>query len=273
MRTGRASSSAENIAVIRAHLTRLGALDDVYADRFVTGPKRVVLRALAHLRGPIGNPVFAWIAARTCFYDRLIVDSIGAGVRQVVVLAAGYDTRAWRLASEGVRFVEVDHPDTQERKRAKAPSDGPLFVAVDLSTHSLNEVLSGTELRLDEPIVFTCEGLTMYLREEEVTSLLRQVARLAAPSSRLGVDFGQPASHEQWGLRVELAITKRWAALSGEPIRFLLKPVDAPNFLRRCGWTTTGVYTGAELRERLLVDRELPAPPANGSYVVAATVT
>lgn len=114
----RASPSAENVAAARALLTRRGILDDVYAERFVRRRKRVMFDLLATLPGPA--QALSWIAARTKFYDQLVIDCLDAGVRQVVIVGAGYDARAWRFARDGVRFIEVDHPITQERKKALA---------------------------------------------------------------------------------------------------------------------------------------------------------
>lgn len=123
MGLGRPSPSAENVAAARAHLTRRGILDDIYAERFARRSKRVAFDLLASLSGPAR--ALSWIAARTKFYDQLVIDCLDAGIRQVVIVGAGYDARAWRLARDDVRFVEVDHPATQERKKALAPPGGP----------------------------------------------------------------------------------------------------------------------------------------------------
>src|SRR6266571_1104529 len=60
-----------------------------------------------------------YLAARTAFFDRAVVDAIDRDVRQVVVGAAGYDGRAFRYAKPGVRWFEVDHPATQRDKLAR----------------------------------------------------------------------------------------------------------------------------------------------------------
>ena len=67
-----------------------------------------------------------WLALRVAYLDRLVglaVDRLS--IRQVVILGAGYDTRAARLPRAGVRFFEVDHPATQAAKRERlAQLDG-----------------------------------------------------------------------------------------------------------------------------------------------------
>src|SRR5438874_3938527 len=71
-------------------------------------------------------PMELWLALRVAFLDRLVglaVDRLS--IRQVVILGAGYDTRAARLPRAGVRFFEVDHPATQASKRERlAKLDG-----------------------------------------------------------------------------------------------------------------------------------------------------
>ena len=63
-------------------------------------------------------PMETWLALRVAYLDRLVgiaVDSLS--IRQIVILGAGYDTRAARLPRAGVQYFEVDHPATQAAKR------------------------------------------------------------------------------------------------------------------------------------------------------------
>ena len=259
LRSRRASPSAENVAAVRAHLTRRGILDDVYAERFVRGRKRVSVDFLASLPGSART--FSWIAARTKFYDQLVIDCLDAGIRQVVIAGAGYDARAWRLARDDVRFVEVDHPATQTRKKALAPPGGPEYVAADLSVQRLADVLA-SHLAPSEPVLITCEGLTPYLPYAAVRSLLSQAAELAPAGSRLGVEFGTTAVaaaplRSRW-LPLVMRVLQRW---SGEPIQLELQQEDVPALLRDTGWSSADVLTGADLYARFLRASGLPPPP------------
>ena len=56
------------------------------------------------------------LAARTRFFDERVLEAISDGIGQVVILGAGYDDRALRFRSPGVRFFELDHPATQADK-------------------------------------------------------------------------------------------------------------------------------------------------------------
>lgn len=254
----RPSPSAENVAAVRALLTRRGILDDVYADRFVRRTKRIAVDALASLRGPART--FSWIAARTKFYDQLVIDCLDAGIRQVVIVGAGYDTRAWRFARDDVRFVEVDHAVTQGRKKALAPPGGPKYVAADLSVQRLADALA-SRLSPGEPLLIVCEGLTPYLPEPAVRSLLSQAADLGPAGSRLGVEFGTKAVvaaplRLRW-LPVVMRVLQRW---SGEPLQLELQQADVPALLRDTGWSSAEVFTGADLYARLLRASDLPLP-------------
>ena len=222
---------------------------------------------LGSLRGPLR--AFSWIAARTPFYDDLITESLDAGIRQVVIIGPGYDARAWRLAREGVRFVEVDHPATQVRKTALAPSGGPTYVAADLSVQRLRDVLT-SPVTTSEPMVLICEGLTYFLAEADVRSLLSEAAEVAPQGSRLGVDFGAPARDLPLRWRLPVAIGKLWQGWTREPIRFWLHPENAARFLAETGWSSAEVLTHADLHERFLRGTDIPSPPPIGSYACKA---
>jgi methyltransferase (TIGR00027 family) len=267
MEHGRPSGSAESVAAARAHLTRRGIVDDVYAERFVRPAKRIALDRLGWLPGPARG--ISWIAARTHFFDDLITESLDGGIRQVVIVAAGYDARAWRLAREGVRFIEVDHPATQARKKALAPPGGPKYIAADLSVQRLSDALA-SHLMTSEPMVLICEGLTYYLVESEVRSLLTQAAEGAAEGSQFGVDFATTqAVPLRW--RLALAATRLWHRWTREPLRFQLHSHDAAAFLAETGWNAAEVLTHADLYAKFLRSTDLPQPPSVGSYACTAT--
>jgi methyltransferase (TIGR00027 family) len=267
MKQGRPSGSAENVAAARAHLTRRGILDDVHAERFVRPMKRVALDRFFSLRGRA--QVISWIVARTRFFDELIAESLDGGIRQVIILAAGYDARAWRLAREGVRFIEVDHPATQARKKALAPSGGPEYIAADLSVQRLPNMLA-SYLTPSEPIVLICEGLTYFLAEADVRSLLSQAAQIAPAGSQLGVNFATTQEVPRQG-RSSVGVTRLLQRWTREPLLFALHSDDAVAFLADCGWSAAEVLTHADLYPMFLRSSNFPEPPPVSSYVCKAT--
>src|ERR1700722_11461173 len=118
MATSSTSRSATFVLLARAHLTWMGVVDDPYAQRMLPfGWAGVESLLRAPGLGRLGqNRSFAYLGARTCFYDQFVANALDRGIRQVVVLGAGYDSRAWRFARPGVTFYEVDLPETQIAK-------------------------------------------------------------------------------------------------------------------------------------------------------------
>jgi methyltransferase (TIGR00027 family) len=272
---GRPSSTAQHIALARSWLTRAGVIDDPYAHSFLDRGHLHIERALWRGRwSRVGERSFAYIAARTRFYDTLVDDGLQSGISQVVLLAAGYDSRAWRLARRGVRFFEVDHPDTQRRKRQLAPrADGPTYVTADLGSVPLDAPLLASGFRPEHPSVFCCEGLTMYLPEASIRTLLGAAARLAATGSRLGVDFASAVSAATPAQRAVQVASRAIVRSGGERVRFALDPTAAPAFLADTGWTASQVLIGPELHDRFLDPGELPLRwTAGASFAAIATI-
>jgi methyltransferase (TIGR00027 family) len=215
------------------------------------------------------NRSFAYLGARTCFYDQFIADAIDEGVHQVVVLGAGYDSRAWRLARPGVTFYEVDLPATQADKRTRAPEGGPIYVPADVTGPSLGEALTDAGFQSDESTAFTAEGLTMYFTEQQVTHLLSVLSELSGLGSRLAVNFG--VGFEQQGSQ-RGRVGRRVLAAGGEELRFRLTPADATQYMTNTGWTIDEMLSGPELRDKYVGGTKLAAVNVTTSgFAVAAT--
>jgi O-methyltransferase involved in polyketide biosynthesis len=101
--------------------------------------------------------LYEYMIARTAYFDRLFLDALKDKTAQIVLLGAGYDTRAYRFAREnhGTRIFELDIPPTQERKKEcikKARIDVPeqvRFVPIDFNQESLIDVLEKGGYRSD----------------------------------------------------------------------------------------------------------------------------
>ncbi|MBV8092293.1 MAG: class I SAM-dependent methyltransferase [Acetobacteraceae bacterium] len=150
MRADRPSRTAEQNAAFRAAESArppgVRLFDDPYAARLLP----TSLRMLAWISSvPIVGRGLIWfvdarwpgarssIIARTRLIDEWLCEAVGAGVEQVVLLGAGFDSRAWRLpALAVVRVFEVDHPATSAEKRRRLAGLGAdlahvRFVPVD----------------------------------------------------------------------------------------------------------------------------------------------
>ena len=155
------------------------------------------LEALQQRRAGAGrgdDGFLRFLVLRTRFFDEAVVRALEAGVRQIVILGAGYDARALRFRTPGVRFFEVDHPATQADKRARleqvgASLDGITFVTADFTEAELAAALAAAGHDPAQPTQFLCEGVLRYLPEQWFHELLRVPAQLATPGSELAVSI------------------------------------------------------------------------------------
>lgn len=143
-----------------------------------------------------GGPAL-YVIVRTRFFDDVLLYACrGAGVRQVVLVAAGMDARAFRLDwPSGTRLYELDRPEVLHAKgevlaRVGAkPACERRTIGVDLSHSSWSEALSEAGYRAREPSVWLMEGLLFYLGETAVRDLLGISGTLAGRGSLLGLDL------------------------------------------------------------------------------------
>ena len=114
-----------------------------------------------------------------------MANALDAGIKQVAVIGAGYDSRAWRFRCDGVQFFELDHGATQQDKARRAPGPGPTYVEADLTTEGAADALREHGLDASRPALFVVEGVTMYLAEEVVRHQLGELGKSSAIGSRL----------------------------------------------------------------------------------------
>jgi methyltransferase (TIGR00027 family) len=135
------------------------------------------------------------IAVRTRFFDDFFLNAARDGIRQSVILAAGLDARAYRLAwPPGSVVYEVDQPKVVEFKTAAmsnlgaAPTADRRTVAVDLRD-DWPEALRRSGFDATQPTSWSAEGLLMYLPPDAQDRLFDNVTELSAPGSRLATEF------------------------------------------------------------------------------------
>ena len=186
----------------------------------------------------------AWVAhmrPRTLFIDDAVLDAIARGVTQIVIVGAGYDGRALRFATPGVRFFEVDRAETQADKRervARAGGRGAEYVVFDVVDGGLPALLAPAGHDASLPSLFICEGLFPYLTREEIEALLDDLLGLCAPEgSRVALTANEPSAEgptlaaRLWGESV-----RRTVALLGEPWKSRFQHGETAQMLARRGW-------------------------------------
>lgn len=135
---------------------------------------------------------FAWVMlVRTRFIDERMEHAVREGATQLVILGAGFDSRAHRFAEllKDAAVIEIDHPATQEykRRRVDAALGGPppnlVYAPADFACESLRDVLLRVGFHKDRKTFFICEGLSMYVPEPGIRQTLGAIAEESAAGS------------------------------------------------------------------------------------------
>lgn len=233
MRDGQPSQTARSVAAQRRHFERLiTAYGDPGADQLLHDDVAGDL--------PFRDSDFtAYLAARTRFFDRAVVDALARGCEQVVVVGAGYDGRSLRYSTSSVQWFELDHPATLADKRARLrrlglATDSSAAVIVDLARDEVAPALAAAGHDARRPSLIICEGVTPYLDGAVVARVLRALRSRAAAESRLVVDFAlTPRSDAARRSRERL---RNVVASLGEPFRLEVDPGGLAALLAAGGW-------------------------------------
>jgi methyltransferase (TIGR00027 family) len=179
--------------------------------------------------------------ARTRLIDESISQALRDGLRQIVVLGAGFDCRAYRIPGINSTVVfEVDHPDTLACKLARLRKLLPQvptnvrYVRADFNRENLSELLAGARFSSSLPAVFLWEGVTNYLTPQAVDAVLRYVSG-CRPRSRIIFTYVHSGALDGSVCFEGSVKLLRDVAQLGEPWTFGLDPVALPEFLSRRG--------------------------------------
>jgi methyltransferase (TIGR00027 family) len=205
------------------------------------------------------------MAVRTKYFDDYFIDSTGTGVRQVVILASGLDSRAYRLPwPDGTVVYEIDQPQVIEFKTTTLagigaqPTATRRTIAIDLR-QGWPEALKAAGLDTAAPTAWLAEGLLIYLPPEAQDGLFDNITALSAPGSTIATEFvpgildfdaervrEMSSAFREHGVDVDMASL----VYAGERNHVI-------DYLRTKGWDVEGV-TRTELFGRHGI--EAPAP-------------
>lgn len=185
------------------------------------------------------------VMLRSRFAEDRLALSVARGVRQYVILGAGYDTFSVRQPAwaASLRVIEVDQPATQADKRVRieqaglAVPDNVIFLPVDFEIETVAEGLGRSGVHREEPTFFSWLGVTVYLTETAIDSVLRTI---------------QPI---------------RWEAKSCSPLyrcgtRLLMTRASLPSPIGRRKWANLGLRT-SPLRTLRANSERLAFAPSN----------
>jgi methyltransferase (TIGR00027 family) len=184
------------------------------------------------------------LVARARYADDALRAALGGGVRQVLVLAAGLDTTAWRCDA-GVLVVEVDHPATQALKRERIAALAPPraryeLAAVDFETQALAAGLAATSWDASRPGFATWLGVTMYLDAAALRGALQGIRAVLAPGSDLVFDYPVPLEWLEGEIRRHAEEKRAFTAAQGEPKRATWHPDALRAELAAAGFELAG---------------------------------
>lgn len=195
-------ATATMVAAQRALSSDAKLIDDPYAAPLVRAVGIDVYVRLVN--GEIatgGNTEFdpqrmaRGMACRTRFYDQFFLEATRSGIGQVVILASGLDSRAYRLPwPAGTVVYEVDMPEVIEFKTltlgdlGAEPTAERRTVAIDLRDDWAS-ALQAAGFDPQAPSAWSAEGLLVYLPDEAQDALFDNITTLSVPGSRLAFEF------------------------------------------------------------------------------------
>lgn len=265
MKDRRPSRTAYRVALRRAAHQLLDhplVLEDPLALRIVDAAHADALRgdARAFERSPLDVYLRAFMVARARFAEDTLADAVERGVRQYVLLGAGFDTFAYRNPHEGVRVFEVDHPATQRLKRDSLDRggidvpDSVVFAPIDFETRTLAEGLAEAGFDRDGAALFAMLGVVPYLGAEALGATWAFVAAGVAGSGIVFDYSVPPEAMTQVQRRVYRAMAARVAA-AGEPWRTTFDPGELTRRLRALGFTELEELDGDAINARWFAGR------------------
>ncbi|HXK09274.1 MAG TPA: SAM-dependent methyltransferase [Vicinamibacteria bacterium] len=262
----RPSESALTVAFCRALATRETREEirgpDTLAELFVAVESRKSLgdpAARAWLIERFGG-TYEFFIARTAYGDGIFRQALQDRVPQIVLLGAGYDTRAYRFRDsiQATRVFELDALPTQQRKRQLlegagiAPPPQLVHVPVNFEKQSPGEALADAGFDRRQKTLFVWEGVTYYLSEEAIEATLAFVRDGSPRGSALCFDYmvKAPDMESRHGVKEVFEAWRR--AYSSEEVRFGIDEGAIGAFLSERGFRLVENLAPEELERRFL---------------------
>jgi methyltransferase (TIGR00027 family) len=296
----RGSLTALGTSLIRAAHSRVDPhplIDDRWGDRLVPESVRAAYRELATAKfgasvrargvGAADAVIDEYLASsrgysnvimRTRYTEDALRDAIARGIRQYVIIGAGFDSFALRSPAfaNGVPVFEIDQSATQALKRQRLSECGvPIpaslhLIAANLAEDDLGAALSRTPYDPGRPAFFSWLGVTMFLPREANLETLRAIARIGAPGSELAFTYLDErifASNSESFRQMQAA-----NRASGEPFHSGFDPDHLGELLRSVGMELLIDLSDEQLAECLACTRTNFMTPLEFSRIAQARV-
>lgn len=207
--------------------------------------RRMDAESLQRLRR---DPYHLFLVARTQAHDQALLDAVAHGVRRVLILGSGLDTRFYRfgahLAEMNVALAEADQPNAIGHKKevaARLPyADRVLYLPVDLNVAAswapmLLWLAQGTT-----PCLVIAEGVSPYIDHAAFVAVLGELARVLPPGSRVSYDFKRVGVNDAFGASKDVT----------RPFRLAPDAAAVAEFHRGLGFRACSLVGAAEMMNR-----------------------
>ena len=219
-----------------------------------------------------------FITARERYIDDFLKARLSEGLDQVVILGAGFDTRAYRIAGiEKTCVFEIDHPATQavKLKRLRKVID-PLpnhvtFIPVDFNTQTLAERLLASSYNEQGKTLFIWQGVTQYLTAEGVDSTLNFIATHSGSGSSVIFDYFTNEFLSDTS-RPEVKRLRRTMQTIGEEHTFGINEGQVAPFLSQRGFCDIRNTTPADLKQLYFTGPNAERMLVTGAAIASASV-
>jgi methyltransferase (TIGR00027 family) len=286
MKDNQSSITASGIAVARAieseKLEGVRICYDPYAVKFINPLFYRFMRLFIDTgyAEAKGKGVLGFLVARCRYIDDMLCETYDTGLRQLVILGAGYDSRAYRFPQlkQGVKVFEVDHPATQQVKMKKVRSAlGYLppyvtYVGVDFNKDTLEQRLP--ENGYDEQLktLFIWEGVVMYLSADAIDRTLCFITKHSGPGSQVVFDYICTALLDGTVRHGEVSRMRRARRFSGEGLTFAIPEGGIMRFLEERGFTKVSDVSSEELHRLYFIGPNARRKVAWGYGIALAEV-
>ncbi|NIF78567.1 class I SAM-dependent methyltransferase [Paraburkholderia sp. Cy-641] len=274
-------STAARVALWRALHVHADAVPHVLEDE--VGRQLLAPDASWRNRGDMDpqftRPFRASIVARARFIEDLVIEQIGLGVGQYVILGAGLDSFAQRRPEVASRLTvfEVDPPGPQAWKRQRlielgfGVPDWLRFVSVDFEAgESWRQRLVAAGFDESKPAVVVSTGVSMYLTKEANAATLREVAALARGST-FAMTFLLPLEMASPDVRPGLDMAEKGARASGTPFISFFTPQQIQAMALEAGFGEARHVSAVDLTQRYFAGRtDGLRPPENAEELLVA---
>jgi len=225
--------------------------------------------------------IYEYVLARTKLLDETFIDALENYFPQIVLLGAGFDTRALRFTSrnKGTKIFELDVPTTQQpkidilgRKKVALPKELG-FVPIDFNKQSLSDVLFAAGYEEAQKSLFLWEGVTMYLTPDAVGSTLDFIRNNATEGSVVAFDYIYASvlrrENKFYGEKEVFETVSR----AGEGWTFGIEEGAIEHFLSERGFKMISHHTPSDLEKAYLTAGPTRFGCVNGTHcIVTASV-